>query len=272
MYQHISEILEDSKSSLHQNCLPTGNATVDKLLGGGIGTGELINFVAGVVTDCDKLMLSLATDMAVEYNVPTAVIDIDRGPNYLANLICGHVENLSNNDFWSYTSNGKIIVSTITKEKVGTSPIYLSGDYEMSLNSIINTIKELKAQKDVKTFFITSPLDALCLSHDEITLSMKKLCRELGISILYRSIPNYALDFDSPYKYSPSFRECVDEGMNQEYSDVIISISRPEILGITSDTEGVSLEDALIAKVFRSPRSGLITKYIRMGKNVLGFK
>ena len=258
--------------------LPSGYKDLDKITSGWQNS-DLIIIAARPGMGKTALVLSMAKNMAVNFNIPLAIFSLEMSNIQLVNRLIVNVTELSGEKI----KTGQLaeyewhqLDSKITK--LYDAPIFVDDTPSLSVFELRTKARRLVKEHNIKCIII----DYLQLMNAGISLgsreqevsfisrSMKSLAKELCIPVIALSQLNRSLDLrtnqfrsnkDTFDAKRPQLSDLRESGAIEQDADIVCFIHRPEYYKIFQDENGNDLSgkaEIIVAK-HRNGSTGDIT-------------
>jgi len=258
--------------------LPSGFKDLDKITSGWQNS-DLIIIAARPGMGKTALVLSMAKNMAVNFNIPLAIFSLEMSNIQLVNRLIVNVTELSGEKI----KTGQLaeyewhqLDSKITK--LYDAPIFVDDTPSLSVFELRTKARRLVKEHNIKCIII----DYLQLMNAGISLgsreqevsfisrSMKSLAKELCIPVIALSQLNRSLDLrtnqfrsnkDTFDAKRPQLSDLRESGAIEQDADIVCFIHRPEYYKIFQDENGNDLSgkaEIIVAK-HRNGSTGDIT-------------
>jgi len=273
-FEHIDKI---HKKKFHTTGVPTGFIELDDLTSG-FQNGDLISLAGRPSMGKTALALSIARNMAVEYNVPIGFFSLEMADYQLAmRLLCAEAKVDSHlvrtgklpQDQWRRLSE--------QTGRLAKAPIYIDDSATLTMMEIRAKARRLKAEHDVQMII----LDYLQLVKGhraenrqqeitEISRNLKALAKELSLPVLALSQLSRAVEARTG-NHRPQLSDLRESGAIEQDADVVMFVYRPAVY-MRLKGEEVTLEDErkteiIVAKQRNGPTDTVnavfISKYAR---------
>jgi replicative DNA helicase len=204
-------------------------------------------------------VLSMARNMAVDFNIPVAVFSLEMASVQLVNrLISGETGirgekirkgNLEDHEFTQLHTRIK---------KLAKAPIFIDDTPSLSVFELRAKARRMKSKHDIKCIIIDY-LQLMTAGSDKgnreqeistISRSIKTIAKELNIPIIALSQLSRAVETRGGDK-KPMLSDLRESGAIEQDADIVSFIYRPEYYDITQDEEGNSMQgigQVIIAK------------------------
>lgn len=229
--------------------VPTGFHALDKVTSGWQNS-DMIVVAARPGMGKTAFTLSMARNMAVDFNIPVAVFSLEMASVQLVNrLISGETGiradklrkgNLEDHEFTQLHTRIK---------KLSKAPIYIDDTPSLSIFELRAKARRLKSKHNISCIIIdylqlmTGGSDNKGNREQEISMisrSIKTIAKELNIPIIALSQLSRAVETRGGDK-KPLLSDLRESGAIEQDADIVSFIYRPEYYDITQDEEGNSL-------------------------------
>jgi len=238
--------------------VPTGFNALDRVTSGWQNS-DMIIIAARPGMGKTAFVLSMARNMAVDFNIPVAVFSLEMASVQLVNrLISGETGirgekirkgNLEDHEFTQLHTRIK---------KLAKAPIFIDDTPSLSVFELRAKARRMKSKHDIKCIIIDY-LQLMTAGSDKgnreqeisaISRSIKTIAKELNIPILALSQLSRAVETRGGDK-KPMLSDLRESGAIEQDADIVSFIYRPEYYDITQDEEGNSMQgigQVIIAK------------------------
>lgn len=224
--------------------LPSGFTELDKITAGW-QTPDLIIIAARPAMGKTAFVLSMAKNMAVDYNRPVAIFSLEMSNLQLVNRLISNVCELPGDKIKNGSLTQMEWTQLMTRLKALTgAPIYIDDTSALSIFELRTKARRLVREHQVECIII----DYLQLMNASgmrfgsreqevsmISRSLKQLAKELGIPIIALSQLNRALESRADGK-RPQLSDLRESGAIEQDADIVCFIHRPEYY-LRSDTD-----------------------------------
>ena len=230
---------------------PSGFHALDKITSGW-QKSDLIIIAARPAMGKTAFVLSMAKNMAVQYNNPVAVFSLEMSNIQLVNRLLMNVTEIDGTTIKSgkLTQDEWSMLTTKITE-LQDAPMYIDDTPSLSVFELRTKARRLVRDHNVKCIII----DYLQLMNasgmnfgsreQEISIisrSLKGLAKELDIPIIALSQLNRAVEGRSGAEGKrPQLSDLRESGAIEQDADIVCFIHRPEYYKITEDSQGNSL-------------------------------
>jgi replicative DNA helicase len=239
--------------------VPSGFADLDRVTSGW-QRSDLIILAARPGMGKTAFVLSLARNVAVEFNLPVAVFSLEMSSVQLVNrLISSETEipaeklrkgNLADHEYQQLHSR---------IPKLSNAPLFLDDTPALSVFELRAKCRRLKSQHDIQLIIIDY-LQLMTAGGDNkgnreqeistISRSLKVIAKELEVPVIALSQLSRAVETRGGDK-RPMLSDLRESGAIEQDADLVTFIYRPEYYGITEDEEGnstIGTGEIIIAK------------------------
>ncbi|MDL2315259.1 replicative DNA helicase [Bacteroidales bacterium OttesenSCG-928-C19] len=255
----MEEIKNAQENEGNVSGVPTGFTELDRHTAG-FHKGTLIILAARPAMGKTAFALSIARNMAVQFNKPVAFFSLEMTALELVMRLISSETGISADRLkkgdelieWEREQlNSKIA-------PLSNAPIYIDDTPQLTIFELRAKCRRLKQKYDIQMLFI----DYLQLMHvggdnkgnreqeiSTISRQLKALSKELGIPVLALSQLSRAVETRGGSK-KPMLSDLRESGAIEQDADIVMFIYRPEYYGIDQDDKGSTLgmADIILAK------------------------
>jgi replicative DNA helicase len=251
--------------------VPTGIVKLDQVLGG-FQKSDLVIIAARPSMGKTALALSIARNIAIEYEKPIAFFSIEMAAVQLVMRLISAETQINAHSIRTgrlNADNMRKIVGAIGR--LERAPIYIDDSASLTLMELRAKCRRLKAEHQVEAVFV----DYLQLMH-----APKAESREREISIISRTLKQIAKELDIPVialaqlnrsvearaDKRPMLSDLRESGSIEQDADVVMFVTRPEVYDITQYDDGNPTEgtaELIVAKQRNGPIDTIRTAYIK---------
>lgn len=253
--------IQDARHKEGASGVPTGFHGLDKMTSGW-QKSDLVIIAARPAMGKTAFVLSMAKNMAVDYNVPVAVFSLEMANVQLVNRLMMNVceigsEKIKNGDLQLYEWEQ---LDYKLKSLYG-APIYVDDTPSLSVFELRSKARRLVREHNVQCIVIDylQLMNASGMTFGSreqevsiISRSLKGLAKELDIPIIALSQLNRGVEGRSGLEGKrPQLSDLRESGAIEQDADMVCFIHRPEYYGHTEDGNGNSLigmAEIIIAK------------------------
>ncbi|HPE58174.1 MAG TPA: replicative DNA helicase [Bacteroidales bacterium] len=263
MQSLVREAIKDIESARdHEGNLrgvPSGFTDVDRITGGW-QKSDLVILAARPGMGKTAFVLSMARNIAVDFNIPLAIFSLEMSSIQLVTRLISSETQLSadklkkgnlENYEWEQL-NAKI-------GKLVDAPLFIDDTPALSIFELRAKCRRLKAQHDIQMIIIDY-IQLMSTGGDNkgnreqeistISRSLKALAKELNVPVITLSQLNRSVETRGGSK-RPLLSDLRESGAIEQDADLVLFIYRPEYYKIDQDEEGNStqgLAELIIAK------------------------
>ena len=265
----IKKIEDASKRESGLSGLPSGYRELDKITSGWQNS-DLIIIAARPAMGKTAFVLSMAKNMAVDYNIHVAVFSLEMSNLQLVNRLISNVCELDGKKIKSGQLSQLEWDKLMSRIKnLYTAPIYVDDTPSLSIFELRTKARRLVREHNVGIIII----DYLQLMNatgmkfgsreqevSTISRSLKQLAKELNIPIIALSQLNRSVEQrgDDKRGKRPQLSDLRESGAIEQDADIVCFIHRPEYyLKSTQDSEGNDIR-GLAEFIIAKHRSGSV--------------
>ena len=261
--QALNKIQEATNRKSGLSGLGTGYHKLDKVTSGWQNS-DLIIIAARPAMGKTALVLSMAKNMAVDYNTPVAIFSLEMSNLQLVNRLISNVCEVTGEQIKSGQLSEQEWAMLMSRVKMlYTAPIYVDDTPSLSIFELRTKARRLVREHGVKIIII----DYLQLMNatgmkfgsreqevSTISRSLKQLAKELDIPIIALSQLNRSVEQrgDDKRGKRPQLSDLRESGAIEQDADIVCFIHRPEYYTKSAeDSEGTDirgLAEFIIAK------------------------
>ena len=241
------------------NGVPTGFTHLDKLTLGW-QPSDLIIIAARPSMGKTAFVLSMARNMAIDYEKPVAIFSLEMSAVQLMMRLIVAESGLSSADIRS----GKLTAEQWrhleqTTRALPAAPLFIDDTPALSIYELRSKARRLKAQHDIQILIIdylqlmTGDVNSRGNREQEvasISRGLKSIAKELNIPIIALSQLNRSIESRSGLK-RPQLSDLRESGAIEQDADIVAFIHRPEYFGFTQDEDGnptAGMAEIILAK------------------------
>lgn len=254
----INPVIEEARNRMVQAAqkqgasgVPSGFHSLDKITSGW-QKSDLIIIAARPAMGKTAFILSMAKNMAVDYNTPMAVFSLEMSNVQLVNRLIMNVCQLEGEKI----KNGQLSAYEWDKfdkdiTQLMDAPVFIDDTPSLSIFELRSKarrlVKEHKIQCIVIDYLQLMNASGMSFGSREqevsiISRSLKGLAKELDIPIIALSQLNRGVEGRSgPEGKRPQLSDLRESGAIEQDADMVCFIHRPEYYKITEDAQGNSL-------------------------------
>lgn len=257
--QAINAIEEAAKNKSQLLGTPSGFTKLDRITSGW-QPSDLVIVAARPSMGKTAFVLSMARNMAVDYNKPIAIFSLEMASLQLVNrLISAEVEIRSDKIRLGELKDYEWQQLESRVKNLETAPMYIDDTPAISVFELRAKCRRLARTSGISAIIIdylqlmTAGVDMKGNREQEVSTisrSLKAIAKELNVPIIALSQLNRSVESRSGDK-RPQLSDLRESGAIEQDADMVLFIHRPEYYGITTDSEGQSLlglAELIIAK------------------------
>lgn len=269
----LEQIEEAGKSKDSLSGVPSGFTRLDRLTSGW-QRSDLIILAARPSMGKTAFVLSMARNMAVDYNRPVAFFSLEMSSIQLVNrLIISETQLASDKIRTGRLENYEWEQLEYKIKDLEKAPIYVDDTPAISIFEFRAKCRRLKQKYDIQAVVIDY-LQLMTGSKDSgsreqevsnISRSLKSVAKELDIPVIALSQLNRSVEMRSGNK-RPQLSDLRESGAIEQDADLVLFIHRPEYYGMDVDEEGNSLKgvaEIIVAKHRNGPTGDIQLKFVR---------
>jgi len=241
--------------------VPSGFHSLDKITSGW-QKSDLIIIAARPAMGKTAFVLSMAKNMAVDYNVPVGVFSLEMSSVQLANRLIMNVceidgVKIKNGDLSPYEWDK---LDKNIKDLID-APVFIDDTPSLSISELRSKARRLVKEHKVQCIFIDylqlmNASEMRFSSREQevstISRSLKSLAKELDIPIIALSQLNRSVEGRSGVDGKrPQLSDLRESGAIEQDADVVCFIHRPEYYNLTTDKDGnsmIGIAEIIVAK------------------------
>ena len=268
----ISEAIQKIQDAANKESglsgLQTGFHKLDKITSGWQNS-DLIIIAARPGMGKTAFVLSMAKNMAVDYNTPVAVFSLEMSNLQLVNRLISNVCNLESEKIRNGQLNEAEWENLMSRTKrLYSAPLYVDDTPSLSVFELRTKARRLVREHGIKLIVI----DYLQLMNasgmkfgsreqevSTISRNLKQLAKELNIPIIALSQLNRSVETrDDKHGKRPQLSDLRESGAIEQDADIVCFIHRPEKYnGASQDSEGRDIR-GLAEFIIAKHRSGSV--------------
>lgn len=255
----FKQIEEASKRQDGLSGVPSGFIMLDRLTSGW-QKSDLIIVAARPSMGKTAFVLTMARNMAVEYDVPVAFFSLEMSNIQLVNRLLVAEAQIPSEKI----RNGKLTQDewtqlTVKTKQLADAKIFIDDTPALSIFELRAKCRRLKAQHNIGVVIIdylqlmTGPAETKGNREQEVSTisrSLKAIAKELDIPIIALSQLNRSVETRGGNK-RPQLSDLRESGAIEQDADVVVFIHRPEYYGFTVDDNNNStlgIAEIIVAK------------------------
>lgn len=257
--------------------VPSGFIDLDRYLGG-FQKSDLIIIAARPSVGKTAFALSIARNVAVDYNIPVGFFSLEMSSQQLTLRLISSQTGIDNHKIRTGNISRNDLKTIINKiNKLSNAPLFIDDSPKINLVELRAKARRLKAEHNVGLIIIDylqliDPPKAESREREIsiISRTLKQIAKELEIPIIALSQLNRVVETRKDRR--PQLSDLRESGSIEQDADVVLFIYRPEIYGIniwpdTKDsTEGTA--EIIVGKQRNGPTGSFRVVYL---KDILRF-
>ena len=276
---HIDGIIDEAFKRIHMAAeqegtisgVPSGFVDLDKITSGW-QKSDLIIIAARPAMGKTAFVLSMAKNMAVDFNRPVAIFSLEMSKVQLANRLIMNVCEIEGEKI----RNGKLTSSEWRQldaniNKLIGVPIYIDDTPQLSIFELRSKAKQLVIEQKVECIIIDylQLMNAAGMNFGSreqevsiISRNLKALAKELDIPIIALSQLNRSVESRNGVDGKrPQLSDLRESGAIEQDADMVCFIHRPEYYKIYTDQQGHDLHNMaqIIVAKHRNGQTGDVT-------------
>lgn len=255
--QAIAEIEENQKREDSLSGVPSGYTGIDKVTYGW-QKADLIILAARPSVGKTAFVLTMARNMAVDYNVPVAVFSLEMPATHLVKRLMVSETGLSTDkirgakkltpDEWTQLNQGL--------NNLSQSPLWIDDTPSLSIYEFRSKARRLVEKNNVKLIIVdylqlmAGPPELRGMREQEvaaISRSLKAIAKELKVPIIALSQLSRAVETRGGNK-RPQLSDLRESGAIEQDADIVMFLHRPEYVGVQDEASFPGETDVIIAK------------------------
>ena len=256
-FSSMSDVIKESIESIEAarktqdgvSGVPTGFIALDRVTSGW-QKSDMIVLAARPGMGKTAFVLSMARNMAVDYNVPVAVFSLEMSSIQLVNRLISGETGIRGEKIRRGTLEEHEMAQLHARiKKLSVAPIYIDDTPSLSVFELRAKARRMKSKHDIQCIIIdylqlmTAGGDGRGNREQEISMisrTIKTIAKELNIPIIALSQLSRAVETRGGDK-KPILSDLRESGAIEQDADIVSFIYRPEYYDITQDEEGNSL-------------------------------
>lgn len=281
-FSSMSDVIKESIESIEAarknedgvSGVPTGFHALDRVTSGW-QKSDMIVLAARPGMGKTAFVLSMARNMAVDFNIPVAVFSLEMSSIQLVNrLISGETGIRSDKLRRGNLEEYEMAQLHARIKKLSVAPIYIDDTPSLSVFELRAKARRMKSKHDIQCIIIdylqlmTAGGDGKGNREQEISMisrTIKTIAKELNIPIIALSQLSRAVETRGGDK-KPILSDLRESGAIEQDADIVSFIYRPEYYEIYQDETGQSMEgigQIIIAKHRNGSLDTISLKFIK---------
>lgn len=254
----IELMKENSVKPEGMSGVPSGFTGLDRITSGWQKT-DLVIIAARPAMGKTAFVLSMARNIAVEHQKPTAVFSLEMSSLQLVNRLIAAETGFGSDKVKTGKLEEHEWVELHSKlENLTSSPLFIDDTPALSIYEFRAKCRRLKSQHNIGCVIVdylqlmTTGGDAKFSREQEVSTisrNLKAIAKEIDVPIIALSQLSRAVE--SREGRRPQLSDLRESGAIEQDADMVLFIHRPEYYGITEDAEGNNLQgiaELIIAK------------------------
>lgn len=226
--------------------IPSGFTEVDRITGGW-QRSDMVVIAARPGMGKTAFVLSMARNMAVDFNIPVVVFSLEMSAVQLVQRLISSESEISQENIKRGTLADHEIIQMHKKiSKLSDAPIFIDDSPGLSVFELRAKSRRLKSQHGIQMIII----DYLQLMNADgdnygnreqeistISRSIKSLAKELDVPVIALSQLSRSVESRSGERV-PVLSDLRESGAIEQDADIVSFIYRPEYYGLTEDSQG----------------------------------
>lgn len=247
----IKEIEEMSKRE-GLSGVPSGFTAVDKVTGGW-QKSDMIIIAARPGMGKTALTLSMARNMAIDYNIPVAFFSLEMSSVQLIKRLISSETGLSSEKLRKGNLTDSEWHQLVTKvQKLEKAPLYIDDTPAISVFDLRAKCRRLKSQYDIG-IIVVDYLQLMTAGGQKsvgnreqeistISRSLKGIAKELNVPVIALSQVNRSVESRGNSSKRPQLSDLRESGAIEQDADIVSFIYRPEYYGLVDWEDGSPCE------------------------------
>ncbi|MGB9771653.1 MAG: replicative DNA helicase [Candidatus Kapaibacteriota bacterium] len=268
--EQLSQMVEGESKGI--TGLPSGFIDLDRYLGG-FQKSDLIIIAARPSVGKTAFALSIARNIAVDYNIPVGFFSLEMSAQQLTLRLISSQTGIDNHRIRTGNINRNDLKTILSKmTKLSQAPLFIDDSPKINLVELRAKARRLKSEHNIGLIIIDylqliDPPKAESREREIsiISRTLKQIAKELDIPIIALSQLNRVVETRKDRK--PQLSDLRESGSIEQDADVVLFIYRPEIYGIMTwpdtkeSTEGVA--EIIIGKQRNGPTGSFRVVYLK---------
>lgn len=287
--QHIGELMNPALQSIWDAAdrkeglsgINTGFAEIDEVTSGW-HPSDLVIIAARPGMGKTAFVISMARNMAVEYDIPVAIFSLEMSKSQLMNrLIVNHTEIPNDTIKTGRLSNEELARLNESVKTLESANIFIDDNAGLSVFDLRSKARRLVRENGVKLIIIdylqlmtASGIKSNANREQEVSMisrSLKQLAKELNITVIALSQLNRGVENRPKEGKRPQLADLRESGAIEQDADMVCFIHRPEYYQIMEDEDGYDMR-GMAEFIIAKHRNGRIdTKRLRFQDSIIKF-
>ena len=254
----IEEIQISQQRTDDLSGVPSGYVGIDKKTFGWQAS-DLIILAARPAMGKTSFVLTMARNMAVDYNVPVAFFSLEMSETQLVKRLLVSETGLESKKIWGSKKFIDPHDWNQFNDRIGKlmkAPLWIDDTPSLSIYEFRSKARKLVHNAGVKMIFIdylqlmTGPKELRSMREQEVSFisrSLKSIAKELNVPIMALSQLNRSVETRGGNK-RPHLSDLRESGAIEQDADIVMFIHRPEYFGVGDDANPPGYTQIIIAK------------------------
>ena len=263
--QAIDDIQKGQERQDGLSGVPSGYANIDKITYGW-QPSDLIILAARPSVGKTAFVLTMARNMAVDYNVPVAFFSLEMSQTQLVKRLLVSETGIPSDKIWGAKKfNDPQDWDTLNERigKLSRAPLWIDDTPSLSISEFRSKARRLVQTQNVKMIIIdylqlmTGPVELRGMREQEVSAisrALKSIAKDLNVPILALSQLNRSVETRGGSK-RPQLSDLRESGAIEQDADIVMFIHRPEFFG-TAEADAYPGQTQLIIAKHRNGETG----------------
>ncbi|MBO4764141.1 MAG: replicative DNA helicase [Bacteroidales bacterium] len=263
--QAIDDIQKGQERQDGLSGVPSGYANIDKITYGW-QPSDLIILAARPSVGKTAFVLTMARNMAVDYNVPVAFFSLEMSQTQLVKRLLVSETGIPSDKIWGAKKfNDPQDWDTLNERigKLSRAPLWIDDTPSLSIYEFRSKARRLVQTQNVKMIIIdylqlmTGPVELRGMREQEVSAisrALKSIAKDLNVPILALSQLNRSVETRGGSK-RPQLSDLRESGAIEQDADIVMFIHRPEFFG-TAEADAYPGQTQLIIAKHRNGETG----------------
>jgi replicative DNA helicase len=263
--QAIDDIQKGQERQDGLSGVPSGYANIDKITYGW-QPSDLIILAARPSVGKTAFVLTMARNMAVDYNIPVAFFSLEMSQTQLVKRLLVSETGIPSDKIWGAKKfNDPQDWDTLNERigKLSKAPLWIDDTPSLSIYEFRSKARRLVQTQNVKMIIIdylqlmTGPVELRGMREQEVSAisrSLKSIAKDLNVPILALSQLNRSVETRGGNK-RPQLSDLRESGAIEQDADIVMFIHRPEFFG-TAEADAYPGQTQLIIAKHRNGETG----------------
>ncbi|MBO4656329.1 MAG: replicative DNA helicase [Bacteroidales bacterium] len=263
--QAIDDIQKGQERTDGLSGVPSGYANIDKITYGW-QPSDLIILAARPSVGKTAFVLTMARNMAVDYNVPVAFFSLEMSQTQLVKRLLVSETGIPSDKIWGAKKfNDPQDWDTLNERigKLSRAPLWIDDTPSLSIYEFRSKARRLVQTQNVKMIIIdylqlmTGPVELRGMREQEVSAisrALKSIAKDLNVPILALSQLNRSVETRGGSK-RPQLSDLRESGAIEQDADIVMFIHRPEFFG-TAEADAYPGQTQIIIAKHRNGETG----------------